>query len=308
MAGLPQVGDQVAHFTLTGRIAKGGMSTVYRARDERLGRDVALKVLSAELSDDGLFRERFERESRLAASISHPNILPIFDAGTWQGYLYISMLLVEGPDVAQLLEAGPLEPARANSIVQQVAAALDAAHAKSLVHRDVKPGNILLLEGAGPRGADHAYLADFGLTRHAASTTRLTRPDLVLGTVGYIAPELLLGHAVDARADQYSLACVTYEMLAGEPPFPRETDVVTIAAHLHEPPPRITRRRPELPSALDGIIARGMAKSPDDRFTSASAFAAAFQAGLRASGVMPLPVGAAAPPDLAAAHRRTVAF
>lgn len=279
---LPQIGDRVAHYQLTALIARGGMSTVYRAHDERLGRDVALKLLSPELSEDADFRARFEREWRTAAALRQPNILPIFDAGDWQGQLYIAMLLVEGPDLAAVIDRdGPLAPERAVSIISQVAAALDAAHAQGIVHRDVKPGNILLVQGGGPGGTDHAYLADFGLTRRSSSNSRMTRSGVFLGTVAYIAPEQLQGRAVDGRTDEYSMACVAYQMLTAEPPFPRDMDLGMLSAHLNDPPPMVSARRPDLPRALDGVIAMGMAKSPDARFPSAGAFASAFAAGMR---------------------------
>jgi serine/threonine-protein kinase len=175
MSAMAKVGDQIGQYLLTALIAPGGMSTVFRAHDERLDRDVALKLLSAELSEDPGFRDRFQRESRVAAGIRHPNILPVFDAGDWQGQLYIAMQLVEGPDLALIIErGGPIPPARTASIISQVAAALDAAHALGIVHRDVKPGNILLVPGSGPATLEHVYLSDFGLNRRITSTTQMT--------------------------------------------------------------------------------------------------------------------------------------
>ena len=280
MAMTPKVGDQLGQYTLTALIARGGMSTVYRAHDERLDRDVALKLLSAELSEDAAFRARFEREWRIAAGLRHPNIVPVFDAGEWEDQLFIGMQLIEGPDLATVIgAAGPLAPARAVSIVTQLAAALDAAHAQGIVHRDVKPGNVLLLEGRGG-AADHVYLADFGLTRRTSSMSRMTRTGSFLGTLGYIAPEQLKGLPVDARTDEYSLACVAYEMLTSAPPFPRDSEVAMITAHLQDPPPAVSLQRGDLPLAVDGVIAKGMAKEPDQRYPSCGDFARAFAAAL----------------------------
>jgi serine/threonine protein kinase len=241
------------------------MGTVYLAEDERLGRRVALKVIAAELATDDGFRERFLREWRAAAALEHPNIVPVHDAGELDGRLFIAMRYVEGGDLGSLLERdGPLEPGRAVGIVGQVASALDAAAARGLVHRDVKPANVLL----DARG--HAYLCDFGLTKDAAGLTGLTKTGQLVGTLDYLAPEQIRGEPVDGRTDQYSLGCVLYEALAGAPPFRRASEGQALWAHMQEDPPPL----PGLPE-LDPVLAVALAKSPDERFATCGALVAA---------------------------------
>ena len=276
-------------------IGRGGMAVVYRARDVRLGRWVALKVLGEDLARDEAFRRRFIRESRAAAAVDHPNIIPIFDAGEANGVLFIAMRYVGGQDVHSLLNRmGPLPPARATGIVAQVASALDAAHACGLVHRDVKPAN-MLLDGLAEDGSeDHVYLSDFGISKTSQATTNLTLTGQVLGTLNYLAPEQIEGRGVDGRADAYSLACAAFEMLAGVPPFRREQSLAVMWAQLSAPPPALTSMRRDLPPAVDQVMARGLAKPPEDRYPSCRAFAAALQ---EACGVS---AGELAAPALAA--------
>ncbi len=278
-AGLADSGSvQIASYQTVEEIGRGGMAVVYRARDVRLGRWVALKVLAGDLARDDAFRRRFIRESRAAAAVDHPNIIPIFDAGEAGGVLFIAMRYVGGQDVHHLLNrAGPLPPARAAGIVTQVAAALDAAHACGLVHRDVKPANMLLGGLAEDGSEDHVYLSDFGISKTSQATTNLTLTGQVLGTLNYLAPEQIEGRAVDGRADAYSLACAAFEMLAGEPPFRRDQSLAVMWAQLSAPPPPLTRFRPDLSAAVDQVMFRGLAKAPEDRYPSCRAFAAALQ-------------------------------
>ncbi len=275
---LPATPGQVASYQMVEEIGRGGMAVVYRARDVRLGRWVALKVLAADLARDDAFRRRFIRESRTAAAVDHPNIIPIFDAGEAGGVLFIAMRYVGGQDVHRLLNrAGPLPPARAAGIVAQVASALDAAHACGLVHRDVKPAN-MLLDGLAEDGSeDHVYLSDFGISKTSQATTNLTLTGQVLGTLNYLAPEQIEGRAVDGRADAYSLACAAFEMLAGAPPFRRDQSLAVMWAQLSAPPPALTSQRPDLPAAVDQVMFRALAKAPEDRYPSCRAFAAALQ-------------------------------
>jgi hypothetical protein len=270
-------GSVVGNYTVEERIGQGGMGVVYRARDDRLGRRVALKLLSAEMAEDVQFRERFLRESRAAASIDHPNVLPIYEAADVDGELFIAMRYVEGEDLGDLLaRERTLEPARAVNLVAQVAEALDVVHRAGLVHRDVKPSNVLL-STAGAR--THAYLTDFGITKLATAPT-LTDSGAFLGTVDYCAPEVIRGDHLDARADVYSLGCVLFKCLTGEPPFSKDSQIASIYAHLEEEPPSLRERRPELPPALDAVVARALAKEPEDRFQTAGDLATAAGAAL----------------------------
>jgi WD40 repeat protein/tRNA A-37 threonylcarbamoyl transferase component Bud32 len=264
----PRAGTELAGYRIESLLGWGGMSIVYLAEDLRLKRKVALKLLAAELADDETFRERFLRESELAASIDHPSIVPIYGAGTTGNRLFIAMRYVEGRDLKERLRSGRLDPAIAIGILAQVASALDAAHARGLVHRDVKPSNVLLDTGARPDGSDHAYLADFGLTRHVSETTTRSDDASVLGTIDYVAPEQITGDEVDGRADVYSLGCVLYECLVGQPPFGRESELAVVFSHLEAEPPAPSVERPELPTALDAVIARALAKEPERRHGS----------------------------------------
>src|SRR5437867_1675837 len=246
----PRIGTELGGYRIESLLERGGMSVVYLAEQEFPKRKVALKLLAPELAEDQAFRERFIRESNAAASIDDPNIVPIYGAGEADGVLYIAMRYVEGTDLRKLLDAeGPLDPVRAVSIVSQAASALDAAHARGLVHRDVKPGNLLLTtrgsSGSGP--LDHVYVSDFGLIKRRDTEKDLTRTGQVMGSVDYIAPEQIEGRSVDGRADVYSLGCVLYECLIGEPPFRGEVDAAVMYAHLKELPRRPSDLRPELP-------------------------------------------------------------
>ena len=264
-----RVGTELAGYRIEALIGRGGMGVVYRAEDLRLQRKVALKLLPPELSGDESFRERFIRESRLAASLDHQNIIPIYDAGEAEGVLYIAMRYVEGTDLKTLVQrGGALEPARALSVLGQVASALDAAHARGLVHRDVKPANILLATEPGSETADHVYLSDFGLTKATGSGTRLTQTGQFVGTIDYVPPEQIQGGEVDGRGDLYSLGCVLYECLTGETPFRRDSEVAVLWAHVQDEMPPVTSRRADLPPGLDAVLGKALAKNPDDRYAS----------------------------------------
>jgi YVTN family beta-propeller protein len=272
------IGSELAGYRIAALIGRGGMGAVYRAEETSLGRNVALKVIAPELAEDGRFHERFLRESRIAASLDHPHIVPIFKAGDEDGVLFLAMRYVEGTDLAKLVaEDGALEPRRAVEILEQVAEALDAAHEKGLVHRDVKPSNVLIAKAAGK---EHCYLADFGLTKRTASLSGVTAPGDVVGTLDYVAPEQITGDEVDARSDLYSLGCVLYECLIGSPPFPRATDVALLWAHVHEEPPRPSELRPELPKAVDGVLTRALAKDPGRRYRTCGELVSASRAAL----------------------------
>src|SRR6266571_9423805 len=255
------------------------MAVVYRAHDVRLDRRVALKILSPGLASDEAFRQRVMRESRAAAAVDHPNIIPVFEAGEARGVLFIAMRYVEGRDVRTLLErAGPLPAERVAGIIAQMASALDAAHARGLVHRDVKPANMLLDSTAGRGRTDHVYLSDFGLSKQSLAPADLTSAGQFLGTLDYVAPEQIEGRRVDGRTDLYALACTAFEMLCGTPPFERDQRMAILWAQLSEPPPALTARRPDLPRAIDEVMAKALAKSPDDRYPRCRDFAAAFGA------------------------------
>jgi serine/threonine protein kinase len=262
MTGHTRIGTEVAGFRIESVLGRGGMSVVYVAEQVRLGRKVALKLLAAELAWDEQFRERFVRESHIASATDHPNIIPIYDAGEADGLLYIAMRFVQGPDLREILKRGSLGVGRTIFLIEQLASALDAAHARSLVHRDVKPGNVLVEEST-----DHAYLTDFGVAKQTTARG-LTSTGHFLGTVEYAAPEQIEGGPVDARTDVYALGCVLYECLTGSPPFEHGTEHAVLHAHLVDPPPSVSRARPELPQAFDGVVTTAMAKAAADRFPS----------------------------------------
>jgi WD40 repeat protein/tRNA A-37 threonylcarbamoyl transferase component Bud32 len=273
----PRVGTELAGYRIESLLGWGGMSVVYLADDLRLKRRVALKLLTARLADDGAFRERFLRESELAASIDHPNIVPIYEAGTAEGVLFIAMRYVEGGDLKQRVQLSRMDPADGIGILAQVAIALDAAHGRGLVHRDVKPSNILLDSGSRTDGSDHVYLADFGLTKRASDETGSGDGGL-MGTIDYVAPEQIASGEVDGMADMYSLGCVLFECLVGHPPFRslrRESELAVLFAHLNAQPPAASDERPDLPAALDAVIARALAKEPQHRYPSCREFARA---------------------------------
>ena len=269
-------GSRIAGYRLEEQIGRGGMAVVFRAHDPRLDRRVALKILAPELARDDAFRQRFIRESRAAAAVDHPHIIPVFEAGEAAGVLFIAMRYVQGRDVRSLLdELGTLPPPRAISIITQVASALDAAHSHGLVHRDVKPANMLLDRTVGR--ADHVYLSDFGLSKQSLSSSGLTGTGQFLGTLDYVAPEQIEGRPVDGRTDLYALAGAAFEMLGGAPPFKRDQGLAVLWAQISEPPPPLTARRAELPPAVDQVMAKALAKAPDDRYATCLDFAAALR-------------------------------
>jgi serine/threonine protein kinase/DNA-binding beta-propeller fold protein YncE len=249
---------------------------VYLARHLRLERKVALKVLDPQLAADERFRERFLRESRLAADMNHPNIVPVYDADQVGEVLFLAMRYVEGTDLGSLLgESGRFAPARAIDIVSQVASALDAAHARGLIHRDVKPANILIASGAGGEAAGHTYLTDFGLAKRPGSAAGLTKSGQFLGSIEYAAPEQFEGKSLTPRTDVYSLGCVLFECLTAEPPFVREQEAAVMYAHLSEAPPRGSAINPDVSAEMDRVVVRAMAKRPEDRYASAGDLATA---------------------------------
>jgi class 3 adenylate cyclase len=268
------VGSEIGGFRIERLLGRGGAGEVYLAYDLRLGRKVALKLLSTALADDPALRERFVRESQVLASLEHQNVIPLYAAGEDDGRFYMAMRYIPGGSLKNRLAAGALEPEAALGIVGQIALALDAAHAQQLVHRDVKPPNILVDEGGV------AYLMDFFVSTDAAEQ----EPTMVWGTPAYMAPEVARGRDADWRADLYSLACVLFECLAGGPPFDEETGHATLEAQVRSPVPPISERRPELPARLDGVFATALSKEPRERFTSAAALidAAADALGRRA--------------------------
>jgi len=279
MTPVPRIGTEFAGYRIEGLLGRGGMGVVYRAEHPRLGATIALKVMNPELATNELFRERFVREARAAAAIKHPNIIPIYDAGEWKGDLYIALRYIEGDDLRTLIRKnGALTQHQAYVIGQQIAGALDAAHRSGLIHRDVKPGNILVEPGPDPDSAPIAYLSDLGLTKHVDSHSGVTGSGELLGTIDYIAPEQISGLRVDGRADVYSLACVLFECLTGTVPYVRENQAAVLWAHLHDEAPQASTYNPSLGPSVDTALARGMAKSPDDRFSTARKLVEALEA------------------------------
>jgi serine/threonine-protein kinase len=275
------IGRRIADYETLEEIGHGGMAVVYRARDLGLDRVVALKLLAPELARDEVFRKRFASESRAAAAIDHPHIIPVFEAGASEGVLYIAMRFVDGRDLRALMDRqGPLSARQTIRITAQIASALDAAHAHGLVHRDVKPGNILIAEGTDSEHPEHAYLTDFGLTKKSLSLSGLTTVGQFVGTVDYVAPEQISGKPVDGRCDLFSLGCVVYEALTGATPMRHEDDLATLWAHLHEQAPRVTQARPGMPGAFDAVFDRALAKEPGDRYESCAEFVTALRGAL----------------------------
>jgi serine/threonine protein kinase/streptogramin lyase len=298
--GLPTQGQRFGAYQLHDQLGRGGMGVVYRAEHVHLGRTVALKVLAPELSGNGDFRDRFLRESRLAATLDHPNVVTVYDAGDVDGALYLAMRLVNGEDLSRLLAAcGALDPEEAVSRLEQVASALDTAHRAGLVHRDVKPQNVLI-EG------ERSYLTDFGLTKPTTQSdmTAMTATGVFLGTPDYAAPEQITGSAVDARTDVYALAAVLHECVTGSRLFARDSQVAVLYAHLHEPPPRPSEVRAGLPPALDAVVARGLAKAPDERYPTCGELMTATREALQGMPtVLAPPRTPAAPPASTAGAR-----
>ena len=264
------VGSTVAGCRIEGIAGRGGMGVVYRATQLALERPVALKLIAAELTEDLAFRERFKRESMIAAAIEHPNVIPVYEAGERDDELYIIMRYVEGIDLrALLVNEGPLEPQRAADLLSQVAAALGAAHRRGLVHRDVKPANVLI---ARDEDREHVYLTDFGIARHVASVAGVTRTGAIVGTIDYLAPERIEGDRGEATADVYALGCMLYETLTGGIPYPRDTDVAKIYAHLNAEIPSIGDVRPDLPPDLQTVVHTALEKEPARRYDSSGEF------------------------------------
>src|SRR4051812_6086079 len=263
-------GTEIGGYRIVNLLGQGGMGVVYLADNVRSGQRVALKLLTPDLARSSGFRERFVREAGYASSLRHPNVLEVYDAGEQDGVLYIAMQYVEGEDLKALLSReGRLDARRAVGILGQVASALDAAHSTGVLHRDIKPGNVMIAAGQ----PEHCYLTDFGLSKNpSADSIALTAQGEFVGTIDYTAPELVLGKDADSRLDVYSLGCLFYECLVGHPPFPKERDVEVLYAHIQDPPPRVSAARPDLPPALDDVIVKAMAKKPEDRFPSCSAF------------------------------------
>jgi serine/threonine protein kinase len=270
--GIFQPGDVIGSYRIDGPLARGGMSAIYRATHTAMHRTVALKVLADQFADDPVTRERFMIEWRIAAGLRHPNIVPVYDAGDVQGRLFLAMELVGGGDLGTKIEhEGPLSPALAVSILEQMADALDAAHAAGLVHRDFKPGNVLL-------DGQRALLTDFGLSKLLGSNNRLTAPGRMVGTAQYLSPEQIRGHEVTPRTDVYALGCVIFESLTGSSPFEADSDFVVMYSHLEDTAPPMRQRRPALPPAADAVVWRAMEKDPKARFESASDTIAALKA------------------------------
>jgi serine/threonine protein kinase len=283
-----EIGSDFAGYRIDSLLGRGGMGALYLATHLRLGRRAALKVLVPELAADPDFRERFIDESRVAASLDHPNVIPIYDADEVDGILFLAMRYVNGSDLKTMLEQrGRLSTTEASAIVAQAASALDAAHGVGLVHRDVKPENFLIEHGK------HVYLTDFGIAKRVGAAG-VTKTGSFLGTVGYCAPEQIQGNQVDARADVYALGCVLYQCLTGRTPFPKDTEIAVIYAHLMEPPPAVSTVCPDLPETLDAVFATAMAKHPDVRFKTCTALADAALAALGGESTL-LAATAAAP-------------
>ena len=257
-------GSTFAGYEVESVVGAGGIGILYRARQLRLDRPVALKLVEPGVARDPVVRERLRREARMVAALDHPNVVPLYEAGEEGGTVYVVTRWVEGTELGTLiLEQGPLEPARAARIVAQIAAALATAHAKGLVHRDVKPSNVILTR------EDHVYLTDFGLAKRAATAPGLTAVDQMRGTVDYVAPELIEGSEPDARSDVYSLGCVLFEMLAGEPPFADQRGgMAKMWAQVNAEPPLLSERRGDVPPALEQAMRRAMAKVPEERPTA----------------------------------------
>ncbi|MGH2975294.1 MAG: serine/threonine-protein kinase [Solirubrobacterales bacterium] len=260
-------GEEFAGYRVERRLGRGGMGVLYLALELGLERRVALKLIAPEAAADEVFARRFAEESRIAASIEHPNVVPIYAAGEEEGVPYIAMRYVSGADLARrLAREGRLDPAVAVELIAQIGNGLDAIHAAGLVHRDVKPANVLL---GGGEGVEHAYITDFGVARNLSTESGLTQTGRFVGTLDYVAPEQISGGAVDARADVYALGCLLFKLLTGEVPFPKDGEAARLFAHLNDPPPAPSLWVPEVSMALDDVVIRAMSKSPDDRYPSA---------------------------------------
>lgn len=272
-------GDEFVGYRIERRLGRGGMGVLYLAIEPGLERRVALKLIAPEAAADEVFARRFAEESKIAASIEHPNVVPIYAAGEEAGVPFIAMRYVAGADLARrLARDGRLEPAAAVGLIAQIGDGLDAIHAAGLIHRDVKPANVLL---AGEAGAEHAYITDFGVARNVATESGLTQTGRFVGTLDYVAPEQIAGGPIDARVDVYALGCLLFKLLTGEVPFPKEGEAARLYAHLHDPPPTPSLYVPEVSMALDDVVVRAMSKQPDDRYPSAGDLGRAAQAARR---------------------------
>ena len=270
MSTVLRSGQTIAGYRVEELLASGGMGVVYRATQLSLGRTVALKVLAPHLSGDAEFRERFRREAAVQARLDHPHIVTVYETGESEEGLFLALKFVDGTDMRRLIDSGELSAERALTLLEQVASALDAAHALGLVHRDIKPQNVLV--GSG----DRAYLADFGLMK-SDEVRELTKAGMYLGSLDYVSPEQVRGEPVTAASDRYAFAALLYESLAGEVPFPRDTEAAVLYAHVSEAPPLLTVSRPDLPAELDAVLARGLAKEPSERYATAAELVAAAQ-------------------------------
>jgi serine/threonine protein kinase len=276
-------GDEFAGYRIESRLGRGGMGILYLAIEPGLERRVALKLIAPEAAAEAVFVKRFSEESRIAASIEHPNVVPIYAAGEEGGVPYIAMRYVAGSDLSRrIAREGRLEPAQATALIAQIGNGLDAIHAAGLVHRDVKPANVLL---SGGDGAEHAYITDFGVARNVATQSGLTQTGRFVGTLDYVAPEQISGGEIDARVDVYALGCLLFKLLTGEVPFPRDGEAARLYAHLNDPPPAPSLYAPEVPMALDDVVVRAMSKSPEDRYPSAGDLGRAATAALSGAPV-----------------------
>jgi serine/threonine protein kinase len=274
-------GDEFAGYRIERRLGRGGMGVLYLAIEPGLERRVALKLIAPEAAADEVFARRFAEESRIAASIEHPNVVPIYAAGEEGGVPFIAMRYVSGSDLGRrLAREGRLEPVVAAALIGQVGNGLDAIHAAGLIHRDVKPANVLLSETGGE---DHAYITDFGVARNVATESGLTQTGRFVGTLDYVAPEQISGGTVDARADVYALGCLLFKLLTGEVPYPREGEAARLYAHLNDPPPAPSLHATAVPMALDDVVIRAMSKEPGDRYPSAGDLGRAAPAALSGS-------------------------
>lgn len=275
-------GDEFAGYRIERSLGRGGMGVLYLAVEPGLERHVALKLIAPEAAADDVFARRFAEESRIAASIEHPNVVPIYAAGEEDGIPFIAMRYVSGSDLGRrLAREGRLEPPAAAALIVQVGNGLDAIHAAGLVHRDVKPANVLLSETGG--GDDHAYITDFGVARNVATESGLTQTGRFVGTLDYVAPEQISGGAVDARADIYALGCLLFKLLTGDVPYPRDGEAARLYAHLNDPPPAPSLYATAVPMALDDVVIRAMSKAPEDRYPSAGDLGRAAVAALSGS-------------------------
>src|SRR4051812_25982055 len=277
---MPEVrsGAVIARFRVGALIGSGAMGAVYLAEDTQTGGRVALKLLAPDVADDVRFRRRFLRESEIARTLDEPHVVHVVDAGEDDGTLYLAMAYIEGEDLRAVLRRdGALDAERTLRIAGQVANALDAAHRAGLVHRDVKPGNVLITDG---QEGEHAFVCDFGLARHVSSVSSLTSDRGFVGTIDYVSPEQIEGGEIDGRADVYSLGCLLFECLAGAPPFDRESELSVVFAHLNDPPPQLTDHRADLPAAFDAVFERALAKSPAERYSTCGELVRAAEAAL----------------------------